>query len=256
MNETLTIQDENLSLVWVSAIKQMIEHKEIAPLVVIVTGFENGIPNELPEVRNALDQKYVERNIPLGCLTVANTIFPNSLWNENLDRANLFERYKRMLPRLRRYPGNRYGLYFERLIAHGNSGRPYDGENQLDKIISNWKSSVTRRTALQATIFDPKKDLAPQKLRGFPCLDHVSFAPQSDDGLSVTGYYTLQYIFERAYGNYLGLCNLGRFMAHEMGLNLTRMTCIANIAARDAPVYVLQNLMAEVDQILNSRNQI
>jgi hypothetical protein len=32
------------------------------------------------------------------------------------------------------------------------------------------------------------------------------------------------------YGNYLGLIQLGRFMAHEMHLNLTAMTCVTTIA--------------------------
>ena len=34
----------------------------------------------------------------------------------------------------------------------------------------------------------------------------------------MTGFYATQYVVERAYGNYLGLCRLGEFMAHEMGL--------------------------------------
>ena len=46
-------------------------------------------------------------------------------------------------------------------------------------------------------------------------------------GLSITGYYATQYVVERAYGNYLGLCRIGRFMAHEMGLRFDQMTCIA-----------------------------
>jgi len=40
----------------------------------------------------------------------------------------------------------------------------------------------------------------------------------------------MQYLFERAYGNYLGLCRLGRFMAEQMGLSLVKMTCIAVVA--------------------------
>ena len=32
-------------------------------------------------------------------------------------------------------------------------------------------------------------------------------------------------IAHRAYGNYLGLCHLGHFMAHELGLELVRVNC-------------------------------
>ncbi len=42
--------------------------------------------------------------------------------------------------------------------------------------------------------------------------------------------YVTQYMFQRAYGNYLGLSRLGRFMAHEMGLRLDRIICIATPA--------------------------
>ena len=51
-------------------------------------------------------------------------------------------------------------------------------------------------------------------------------------GLAVTGFYPTQYMFERAYGNYLGLCRLGNFMAHEMELRLSQVVCIVTRAVR------------------------
>ena len=42
------------------------------------------------------------------------------MWNRDASRGELFDRYLTMLPRLRRlHTGNRYGLYFERLIGFG-----------------------------------------------------------------------------------------------------------------------------------------
>jgi hypothetical protein len=61
-------------------------------------------------------------------------------------------------------------------------------------------------------------------------MQQVAFAPYGNDELAVTGFYAKQYLFERAYGNYLGLCNLGRFVAHELGLRLTKVTCVAGVA--------------------------
>jgi hypothetical protein len=49
--------------------------------------------------------------------------------------------------------------------------------------------------------------------------------------LCITGYYPKEYIFDRGYGNYLGLCRLGQFMANEMGLELAQMTCFVGVAA-------------------------
>ena len=56
--------------------------------------------------------------------------------------------------------------------------------------------------------------------------------------------------FERAYGNYLGLCHLGRFMAHEMGLTLSQVVCIATPAARDRKKRDLAGLAQQVKSAL------
>jgi hypothetical protein len=61
-------------------------------------------------------------------------------------------------------------------------------------------------------------------------LDYVAFSPGKDGGLSMTAMYAMQYVHERAYGNYLGLCALGRFIAGDLGLTFRRLTCIAAVA--------------------------
>ena len=48
------------------------------------------------------------------------------------------------------------------------------------------------------------------------------------DGLSVVAFYATQTLEEKAYGNYLGLLRLGRFMAQEMGLEFKDVVCIAS----------------------------
>ena len=183
----------------------------------------------MPSIRKALDQalRAEENGI---CETVANTIFPIKMWNPEAQRDNLFQRYLEMLPRLRKYKRNRHGLYFERLIAFGCDKNFQGGVNQLDHILETWRKGNHRRTALKAALFDPFKDHTHQRQRGFPCLQQISFAPIGNDGLAVTGIYVTQYMLERAYGNYLGLCRLGRFMAHEMGLRLDRVICVASPA--------------------------
>jgi hypothetical protein len=45
--------------------------------------------------------------------------------------------------------------------------------------------------------------------------------------MKVVALYANQLLIEKAYGNYLGLYRLGKFMAGEMGLTLKRVTCIA-----------------------------
>ncbi len=249
MKGPVIIEETNLSIAWARAFLEVYETEEVAPLVVVVNDLANGDVAEVPAIRTTLDQ-LLEAQDETSCHTLANTIFPSEMWNKNAKREELFDRYLMLLPILRRlHSGNKYGLYFERLIAFGCDNKGKGGVNQLEHILSTWKRGNRRRTALQASLFDPRKDHTHQRQRGFPCLQHVSFARTNRNGLAVTGTYVTQHVVEKAYGNFLGLCRLGRFMAHEMGLRLDRMTCIANPGRRDRPKSELHTL-AETIRVL------
>lgn len=220
------IQDTNLSHAWAKAFLEVMKPDvgEILPLVVTITGFVDNQPVESRSIKLVLDDT-LKKEKRYSCDSVASTIFPLSLWNPQRERKRIFERYLHILPQLKLLAShNRYGLYFERLIAFGP-----DKINQIEHIISTYQSGNHRRSALQASIFDPAIDHTNQRQRGFPCMQHITFAPSDNNELAVTGFYAIQHLFERAYGNYLGLCNLGHFMAHELGLQLTRVTCIAGV---------------------------
>ena len=233
MSNPSVVVHENLSVAWGKAFLQVLESNEIAPLVVVIQGLHNADPPEIPSIRNALDISLQAEDKGLSCLQVANTIFPMSLWNPDRHRSNLYDRYLRIAPRIRRHRGNTYGVYFERLVSFGSDSSTNEPVNQLEHIIETWLRGNHRRSALQASIADPRLDHTHQRQRGFPCLQQVAFAPVGKEGLAVTGFYAKQHMYERAYGNYLGLARLGRFMAHEMGLTLSEVICIATPASRD-----------------------
>lgn len=226
------IEDENLSLAWARVAHRMMgrgHETEIAPLIVSITGFDSGVVREDDVIRTCLDDSLLDAD-QQDCNGVANTIFPESFWNPQAPRTALFDRYRRSLPRIKKASTkNRLGLYFERLIDGGPPKQP----NQLEFIIGAYLERPSiRRSVLQVAIYDAKTDLTKAALRGFPCLQHVTFSPV-DGGLNVNAFYATQYAFERAYGNYLGLCRLGRFVAHELDLTLTRVTCFTGIMLRD-----------------------
>jgi hypothetical protein len=226
------IEDDNLSFAWARAIRPLMTGgpKEIAPLIVSIRKFDDGVPIEDAAVRSELDAG-LERSNMQNCDTVANTIFPLSMWNADAPRAQLFDRFWRILPRLiKSSPMNRHGTYFQRLVEGG----PPKHANQLDFVISNFLSRKrVRRSALQVAVYDAQRDLTSAAMRGFPCLQHVTFAPVDGNGLNLNAFYATQFAFERAYGNYLGLCRLGHFVAHELGRTLTRVTCFTGIMLRD-----------------------
>ena len=251
MSRPLIIEEDSLSVAWARAFIRVVDAGEIAPLTVVIRGFSGGEPLEVKPIRQLLDDALGVEDKPLSCDEVANTIFPISLRDPRAERQQLYERYLRIVPRVLRDHRNRYGVYFQRLIAFGYNTAHEGRVNQLEHIIQTWRGGNHRRTALQAAIFDPHKDHTDQRQRGFPCLQHVTFAPQGTNGLAVTGFYATQYIFRRAYGNYLGLCRLGHFMAQEMEKQLTQVSCIASPAKRDKTKRSLQEVTRKIEQILD-----
>jgi hypothetical protein len=53
------------------------------------------------------------------------------------------------------------------------------------------------------------------------------------EGLAINAFYATQYVFDKAYGNYLGLAQLGAFMAHELNLPLARLNVTVGVANLD-----------------------
>ena len=231
------VTESDLSVAWLRAFAHAAAPgiSSLDPLVVTVRGFSGGTPIETTAIRARLDDALRESHSlqnrpgnPLTCTMVASTIFPDSLWGPTVGRTELYQRYLRLLPRIKRDARNRRGLYFERLINYGRG--PNEG-NQLEHIITAFRSGVKRTSAFQASICDPERDTTRMPMQGFPCLQQIAVCPQRSNGtLTITAFYGTQYIFQRAYGNYLGLCRLGCFLAREMDLELTQMTCVASHA--------------------------
>lgn len=226
----LVIERSDVARAWAAAFDEMTKPgaHEIVPLIVCVTGFENNVVSEDLGVRGLLEAALAAQGMQ-SVRTVASTIFPVSLWNPDLPADAMFGRYARLSKRLRKYRLNHNGIYFERMVDFHpkNSSTPI---NQLEYILATRASGNHRRSAYQISVLDPTHDHTDQPRRGFPCLQQVSISPIGSDELSITGFYATQTMFERAYGNYIGLCDLGRFFAHYWNLRLTRVTCVAAVA--------------------------
>lgn len=236
MNEYKYIEADNLSVAWAQAFLRLSEASvsALTPLVVSINVVDGNL-GEMLTVREALNQSLIAAD-KQSVETIANTIFPNSQWNRNKDRQELFRRYIAILPHLLKVHQNRNGTYFQRMVAYGLETGATTRFNQLEHVLQTYAGGNHRTSALEASIFNPMKDHTNQLRRGFPCLQHVQFVPDaSRSELTITGVYAKQLIYEKAYGNYLGLYQLGAFMAHEMGLHLRRVLCFvsrANLAER------------------------
>jgi hypothetical protein len=223
----------SISSAWVEAARVAIASpgREAISLVVNIDCDSEGRFEEDIAVRRKLNRLLEEKG--LGAVeTVARTIFPHGLWNRQRPREILYARYLHILPKLRKCSKNKRGQYFERLIRFPQARRSDQYFNQLEHIIQTYANGNHRRSALQASLVNPFLDANNSRQLGFPCLHQVAFLPNPSAGtLRIVAYYPLQYLFERAYGNYLGLLYLGEFMSKEMGFWLEGLTCIAAVGA-------------------------
>ncbi|WP_022693149.1 thymidylate synthase family protein [Ponticaulis koreensis] len=228
----LLIAQNSVSKAWAQALLYVLDHPgtEIAPLILSIDCV-NGqyIDDPSDPVYSALDAVLSTKGRP-SIENVAFTIFPERYRQiVGGDRNALFDLYRRSFPRMqeRKKSLNGRGLYFQRMIMY--DGAPCNG-NQLEWILSQYqKRTSVRRSMLQATVFDARKDHVASAQLGFPCLQHVSFEPTTA-GLVLNAFYATQQLFDKAYGNYLGLLHLGQFMAAQMGTALVRLNVMVGVA--------------------------
>ena len=104
----------NVSRAWAETFLRLMDRgvAELSPLVLTVDDMSEEVPVECASVRSVLDMHLNHLGLP-SCHTVANTIFPQSLWNEQAQYRALFERFDRAWPQLRKCQANKRGTYFE-----------------------------------------------------------------------------------------------------------------------------------------------
>jgi hypothetical protein len=238
LNQPAPIAETNLSHAWGRALLHVIKAspRRLAPMIVSIQCDGKSEPAEDLQIRDALDA-LLAKTEKKTCDETAATIFPHASWvrrgKPNCDEFSnwyLNEYMKRHRARVRVYQGKIIETYFERMIAFGGESGAGKGVDQLKEIVRIWqrdqrKSRRPRRSALQVACFDPRIDSTGAAMSGFPCLQQVSFIYDDEGNFAVNAYYPTQYIFDRAYGNYLGLCQLGQFMAHQLGMDMIRLNC-------------------------------
>ncbi|WP_293295210.1 hypothetical protein [Allomuricauda sp.] len=226
MTTPLLIEENNISNAWIKVLRFIIENpgNEICPLILSITDFE-----ENKTIRKGLDAS-LKSNKLASIQTVSETIFPKSLFVYcKEDREALYREYSKNLMRIKKIDSsNRNGTYFGRLIEFNGMEKKI---NQIEIIISSLKedSKNKRRSKLQASIFNPEIDHTNAMYQGFPCLQHITFYKTKNDGLVLNSFYAIQHLYRRAYGNWLGLINLGHFVAKEANLKFERFNCYIGV---------------------------
>jgi hypothetical protein len=237
--QTTIIHSANVSEAWADVFNLVMAAPgaQAGPIVLEIEAPEGKVA-ETRTIRKFVDEE-LEKRDKFSIDTTSFLIFPWKLWNKlgQPDLIRFSDIYlKKIFPSLKRRGSkhNSRGTYFQRMIQfsglHETAKTRSEKEvNQLERILEIWekaeeKGRHPRHSALQVTIFDPAKDHHGAALCGFPCLQQVSFN-YHDNFLTIGAYYPTQYLFDRGYGNYLGLCQLGQFMAKQMGLTFSGLVC-------------------------------
>ncbi|MFF2323342.1 thymidylate synthase [Agrobacterium sp. NPDC058088] len=225
--EPFSVNETNVSRAYAKILLRIINGPgtEVSPLMLSISEFEKEDDNLVKSLDTLL-------KIEGRCVVedVAYTIFPQRLWQmAQGNRAKLFSYYKMAFPAYQAMnrKANGRGLYFERMMMYGRG--PSDG-NQLEYMLSQYEGrGGVRDSMMQVTTFDPERDHTPSAQIGFPCLQHVTFVP-TKTGLVLNAFYATQQIFDKALGNYLGLKQLGEFMASEMKMPFVRLNVMVGVA--------------------------
>jgi hypothetical protein len=242
----LFVEGKNISDAWVDALDLLLAGDgEAVNLTVAIAD----PTSEAPEIRAVVDafiddrRRRARRGVE-KVSTVANTIFPESLYIERLGEAaeeHLYEMERRGRDVSRRR--NKQGTYFERMVAWPN-GRPRGGEalqtfNQLDQAVNRLRGlrarGIKRGNQFEVGLSSPADEaialpvVVPGRDKqtiGFPCLSHVSLSLQKGV-VHMTAIYRNHEFIRRGYGNYVGLGRLLRFVATQSGWPIGELTCIS-----------------------------
>ena len=186
-------------------------------------------------VRKTVD-KFLTSKGAQPCTTVAGTIFPAAEYVNHGARGVYMMYPDEVYPNIKL--GTDWGRYAYRLVRwQGSDGKVINPlEMLVDKVRSQLKGSTRFRqcyeisltdSGIDLPLYDPAKD---RRVRGGPCLSHISFKLGEDDSLYLTALYRSHTYVARALGNFLGLAALQAFVCDETKLEPGPLVCVSTYA--------------------------
>jgi hypothetical protein len=244
------VQAERLSDAWIAAMELLLAGNGMAVNLNVVFDAK---AREDTTVTAQIDSVLADH----GCWsvsTVANTIFPKALYHPHLgdDAApRLYENYELSMRMHRRRPRDKE-TYFNRLIAYPIAPPEKDDPkfplnrdgswNQLRFYVERLRTQhlgSRRSSSYELGVSHPmdgelrlQAPFTDKRLGSFPCLSHISLT-LVDGHVHMNATYRNQTFVTRAYGNYVGLADLLRFIATEGGVEPGEVQVVATHADAD-----------------------
>ena len=264
--------EESCAKAWVAACKALIASCDEGYNIVIDVADPLAHSREDNMVISLVD-KFLKTHDSYPIITVANTIFPQSLLDAH-GPTHFYDVYHRDFASFSNT--RQWGRYFERMTRHIDKGGTLT--NPLQELITKLKGNEEKGTRLKAayeiaanpndcdvsidekspdagdmTIYQPSRDR--NRRIGGPCLSYLSFKRHSDDGLLLTAIYRNHYYIMRLLGNLIGLGRLQAFVAAQAGIprgSLTVVSTHAELDARPWGIAEARELVSQSASILES----
>jgi thymidylate synthase len=182
---------------------------------------------EIEPIRTAFDALLVEfDHQPID--EVRNTIFPVDTAEDTGGPAELAADYVEHYDFIRLL-GSEHGTYFGRVVAHPRSGGVVGPqlEHTIEKL-EKARKGKRWRAIYEVNIYSEEHDRNIK--RGFPCMSHLAFQLDGER-VDCLATYRSHDMIKKAYGNYLGLAELQRYVADQSGFAPGELSVLAGHAA-------------------------
>lgn len=186
-----------------------------------------------------------EREKSVEC--IANTIFPQALYQQHGPDKFIEVFHKRVLPKVRKN-GRWSGYYFERMTSMPRVGG--GTLDQLSRMVGRIQDkSNTSLNKHELSLFDPERDVTGSPYGG-QCLSFLSFhlVPGTPKTLLLTAQYRNHYYVEKLLGNLIGLGRLMAFVAAETETSVGALTVLSTHATIDQPNASRQEVVNLLEQ--------
>lgn len=217
--------EDNLSNAWFEVVQHILEQPELE------------CSNLMVEIINPTSRNLsIEENYERFCNSTnikhfsipANTIFPQKAFEIlGCDRHKLYRKY----PRLHKVLKGSWGSYFGQMIGWTLSD--YDNViplNQLEQIIDKINNRQRVYAAAYTIQIANPIDHALYVIGG-PCLHYIFLQLDSNSRtMNMLAIYRNHDFVKKAYGNYVGLGNLLKFICYETNFNIGKLTCVSSHA--------------------------
>lgn len=234
------IYADTISEAWLSAVEFLLaqpNHRAVHLMLSVASA-----PEEIQGVRRCVDALLPSAGPSTELERVADTIFPDDLYDANEEDAldKLMERWK--LSREFEAQTVPNGNYFDWMVDYPS---PRGGRfNQIEHVLARLRSSHAtgdrNSNECEIGVSEAGNELRIQtpgthrRIMGFPCLSHISVT-LCHGRVNLAATYRSQDFVHKAYGNLLGLGRLMQFLASESKFEPGELLCIATGAILTPP---------------------